>query len=87
MFGGAMVGPQFAVFMQKLGTKLDRVVNFHLYVPSPTMKFPGIEEFLKTYQARATDAGHRSARLLPAAFCLRGHAGARAGGQGHRHAR
>lgn len=57
MFGGAMVGPQFAVFMQKLGTKLERVVNFHLYVPGPTMKFPGIEEFLKTYQARAKDAG------------------------------
>jgi branched-chain amino acid transport system substrate-binding protein len=57
MFGGAMVGPQFAVFMQKLGTKLERVVNFHLYVPAPTMKFPGIEEFLKTYQARAAAQG------------------------------
>jgi branched-chain amino acid transport system substrate-binding protein len=57
MFGGAMVGPQFAVFMQKLGTKLERVVNFHLYVPAPTMNFPGIEQFLKTYQARAAAQG------------------------------
>ncbi|HEX4408515.1 MAG TPA: amino acid ABC transporter substrate-binding protein [Xanthobacteraceae bacterium] len=57
MFGGAMVGPQYAVFMQKLGNKLDRVVNYHLYVPGPTMVFPGIEEFLKTYQARAPASG------------------------------
>jgi len=57
MFGGAMVGPQYAVFMQKLGAKLERVVNFHLYVPAPTMNFRGIEEFLKTYQARAPQQG------------------------------
>jgi branched-chain amino acid transport system substrate-binding protein len=57
MFGGAMVGPQYAVFMQKLGTKLERVVNYHLYVPSPTMNFPGIEKFLKTYQVRAAAQG------------------------------
>jgi branched-chain amino acid transport system substrate-binding protein len=57
MFGGAMVGPQFAVFMQQLGDKLERVVNFHLYVPAPTMKFPGIDDFLKTYQARAAQQG------------------------------
>lgn len=53
LFGGGMVGLQYATFMQQLADKLDRVVNYHLYVPSPTMKFPGIDEFLKTYQARA----------------------------------
>jgi branched-chain amino acid transport system substrate-binding protein len=57
LFGGAMVGMQYATFMQQLAEKLDRVVNYHLYVPSPTMKFPGIEEFLKTYQARAPQVG------------------------------
>jgi branched-chain amino acid transport system substrate-binding protein len=57
MFGGAMVGLQYAVFMQKLGTKLERVVNYHLYVPGPAMNFPGIEQFLKTYQARAAVQG------------------------------
>jgi len=57
MFGGAMVGLQYATFLQQLAEKLDRVVNYHLYVPAPTMKFPGIEEFLKTYQARAAQAG------------------------------
>jgi hypothetical protein len=53
MFGGAMVGLQYATFLQQLGEKLDRVVNYHLYVPAPTMNFPGIEDFLKIYQARA----------------------------------
>jgi branched-chain amino acid transport system substrate-binding protein len=57
MFGGGMVGLQYATFLQQLGEKLDRVVNYHLYVPSPTMSFPGIEEFLKVYQARAPQQG------------------------------
>mgnify|MGYP001275846921 CR=1 FL=1 len=57
LFGGGMVGLQYATFIQQLAEKLDRVVNYHLYVPSPTMKFPGIEEFLKTYQARAPQQG------------------------------
>jgi branched-chain amino acid transport system substrate-binding protein len=57
MFGGAMVGLQYATFLQQLSEKLDRVVNYHLYVPGPTMNFPGIEDFLKIYQARATAQG------------------------------
>jgi branched-chain amino acid transport system substrate-binding protein len=57
MFGGAMVGLQYATFLQQLGDKLDRIVNYHLYVPAPTMKFPGIEQFLQTYQARAAAQG------------------------------
>ncbi len=87
LFGGAMVGLQYATFMQQLADKLDRVVNYHLYVPGPTMKFPGIEEFLKTYQARAPATGHRSARLLSAAIRLCRHAGARTGGEGDRQSR
>jgi branched-chain amino acid transport system substrate-binding protein len=57
MFGGAMVGLQYATFLQQLAEKLDRVVNYHLYVPAPTMNFPGIEDFLKIYQARAAQQG------------------------------
>jgi branched-chain amino acid transport system substrate-binding protein len=57
MFGGGMVGLQYASFMTQLSDKLNRVVNYHLYVPGPKMKFPGIEEFLKKYQARAPGAG------------------------------
>ena len=57
LFGGAMVGMQYASLMQQLGEKLNRVVNYHLYVPSAKMNFPGIEAFLKTYQAQAKEAG------------------------------
>jgi branched-chain amino acid transport system substrate-binding protein len=57
LFGGAMVGMQYGVFMAQLADKLNRVVNYHLYVPSPKMQFPGIDEFLKKYQARAGAAG------------------------------
>jgi branched-chain amino acid transport system substrate-binding protein len=57
LFGGAMVGMQYASLMQQLGEKLNRVVNYHLYVPSAKMNFPGIEAFLKKYQAQAKEAG------------------------------
>jgi branched-chain amino acid transport system substrate-binding protein len=57
LFGGAMVGIQYSSFMTQLSDKLNRVVNYHLYVPNPKMKFPGIEEFLKKYQSRAQAAG------------------------------
>jgi branched-chain amino acid transport system substrate-binding protein len=57
LFGGGMVGLQYATFLQQLAEKLDHVVNYHLYVPSPTMSFPGIEDFLKIYQARAPQQG------------------------------
>ena len=57
LFGGGMVGLQYATFLQQLAEKLDRVVNYHLYVPAPTMNFPGIDDFLKIYQARAPQVG------------------------------
>jgi branched-chain amino acid transport system substrate-binding protein len=57
LFGGGMVGMQYASLMAQLGDKINRVVNYHLYVPSSKMNFPGIEAFLKKYQAQAKDAG------------------------------
>ena len=57
LFGGAMVGMQYASLITQLSEKLNRVVNYHFFVPSPKMNFPGIEEFLKKYQAQAKDAG------------------------------
>ena len=57
LFGGAMVGMQYASLMGQLGDKLNRVVNYHMYVPSEKMNFPGIEAFLKKFQARAKEAG------------------------------
>ena len=56
LFGGAMVGMQYASLIGQLSEKLNRVVNYHFFVPSPKMSFPGIEDFLKKYQARAKDS-------------------------------
>lgn len=57
VFGGAMVGTQYATIKQQLGPELNGIVSFEQYIPEPTVKFPGIEEMLKTYQARAKDQG------------------------------
>jgi branched-chain amino acid transport system substrate-binding protein len=57
LFGGAMVGMQYASLITQLSEKLNRVVNYHFFVPSPKMNFPGIEDFLKKYQSQAAAAG------------------------------
>ena len=57
LVGGGMIGLQFAAFKQKLGPLLNNIVCYDLYVPEPTMKFPGIEELLVRYRARAAQAG------------------------------
>lgn len=57
LVGGGMIGLQFAAFKQKLGSMLNNIVCYDLYVPEPTMKFPGIEQFLVRYRERAAQAG------------------------------
>lgn len=57
MFGGSMVGPQFAAIKTQLGPLLNGIVNFDYYVPEPPMKLPGTEEFLRRYQERAIKEG------------------------------
>jgi branched-chain amino acid transport system substrate-binding protein len=57
LFGGAMVGMQYATFMQQLSNKLDRVINYHFFVPSEKLNFSGIDSFLKEYQTRAPKEG------------------------------
>jgi branched-chain amino acid transport system substrate-binding protein len=57
MFGGGMIGLAFAPIKQQLGPLMNGIVAYDVYVPEPTMKFPGIENFLKTYQARAQVEG------------------------------
>ena len=57
MFGGAMVGLQYAAIHVQLGEYLNRVVNYELWAPGAKMKFPRIEEFLKKYQVRARAEG------------------------------
>lgn len=57
LVGGGMIGLQFAALKQKLGPMLNNIICYDLYAPEPTMKFPGIEEFLKRYRERAVKAG------------------------------
>jgi len=57
LVGGGMIGLQFAALKQKLGPLLNNVLCYDLYVPEPTMKFPGIEDFLVRYRERAVQAG------------------------------
>jgi branched-chain amino acid transport system substrate-binding protein len=57
MFGGAMVGLQYAGIRSQLADNLNGNVNYELWVPSAKMKFPGMDELLKKYQARAKEKG------------------------------
>lgn len=57
LFGGAMIGLAFSSTKTQFGPLLNGIVTNDNYVPEPTMKFPGVEEFLKRYQDRALTAG------------------------------
>jgi branched-chain amino acid transport system substrate-binding protein len=54
-FGGGMVGLQFTSVKQQFGPKLNGILNYDWWIPSPKMQFPGIMEFLKKYQAKAPE--------------------------------
>jgi len=53
IFGGGLVGAQYTSVQTGLGPDLNGIIFQHFWVPEPTLKFPGIEEFLKKYQTRA----------------------------------
>jgi branched-chain amino acid transport system substrate-binding protein len=57
LFGGGMVGPQYAALKTQLGSLLNRIVDYDFYVPEPTVPFPGIADFLKRYQDKAAAGG------------------------------
>src|ERR1700688_3160738 len=57
MFGGGMIGLAFTPIKAQLGALLNGIVAYDVYVPEPTMKFPGIDEFLKRYQEKAAAQG------------------------------
>ena len=52
-----MVGLQYASIMTALGPKLNGIVNYDFWVPEPTLKFEGVEEFLAKYQKAAEGKG------------------------------
>lgn len=57
MVGAGMIGPQNTAVKSTLGPMLNGFVNYEYWVPVPKMMFPGVQELLNTYQARAGDAG------------------------------
>ena len=57
MFGGGMVGLQFAAIQKNLGPLLNGVINYDFWVPEPSLDFPGVKEFLARYQEAAKGKG------------------------------
>src|SRR5437667_1023983 len=57
MFGGGLVGPQFAALKTQLGPLLHGVINYEAYAPDINRKFPFLDQFLAKYQARAVKEG------------------------------
>ena len=57
MFGGGLIGLQFAALKGQLGPMLNNIVYYDINVPEPTMKFPGIDDFLNKYRVRAVKEG------------------------------
>lgn len=52
MMGGGMVGLQYTAFKNKLKAKLNGIVNYETWVPSPKLMAPAAD-FFKKYQAQA----------------------------------
>ena len=67
MIGGAMVGLQATVFKNKLGPKLNGIVNYETWVPTEKSMAPAAD-FFKKYQAQApaAKASIRSATISAA---------------------
>ena len=68
MFGGGLVGLQYASIKQQLGPQLNGIVNYDFWEPAKTLQFPGVDDFLKKYQARA---GEPRASIRSAIICRR----------------
>jgi branched-chain amino acid transport system substrate-binding protein len=65
LFGGGMVGLQYASIMESLGSQLNGIVNYNSWAPEKTMDFPGVRDFIGRYQARA-----KAANVDPLGFYL-----------------
>jgi len=56
IFGGGMVGLQFASVMGNLGSLLNGVVNYNSWLPEQSMYYEGTKAFFETYAKRAVEA-------------------------------
>jgi branched-chain amino acid transport system substrate-binding protein len=57
MIGGAMVGLQATAIKAQLGPLLNGWTNYDFWLPVPKMQFPGVDDLIKKYQARAGAEG------------------------------
>jgi branched-chain amino acid transport system substrate-binding protein len=57
MIGGAMVGLQATALKTQLGAGLNGFVNYDNWLPVAKLMFPGVEELITKYQARAPAEG------------------------------
>jgi branched-chain amino acid transport system substrate-binding protein len=57
MFGGGLVGTQFAALKTQLGPLLNGMVNYEAFAPEVSTKFPFLDQFLAKYQGRAIKEG------------------------------
>ena len=57
MMGGGMVGLQATALKTQLGPMLNGFVNYDFWLPVAKMQFPGVDELIKKYQARAAAEG------------------------------
>jgi branched-chain amino acid transport system substrate-binding protein len=56
IFGGAMVGLQYAAVMESMGSLLNGVVNYNTWLPEKSMYFDGTKAYFETYARRAVEA-------------------------------
>ena len=56
IFGGGMVGLQFAAVMQNLGSLLNGVTNYNTWLPEQSMYHEGTKAFFDVYTKRAVEA-------------------------------
>jgi branched-chain amino acid transport system substrate-binding protein len=57
MYGGQLVGSQYTSIQANFGPDMNGIVFYTFWAPVPTLKFPGVEEFLAKYQAKAGKEG------------------------------
>jgi branched-chain amino acid transport system substrate-binding protein len=57
MIGGGMVGLQATSIKTQLGPLLNGWTNYDFWLPVPKMEFPGVNDLMKKYQARAGAEG------------------------------
>jgi branched-chain amino acid transport system substrate-binding protein len=57
LIGGGMVGLQNTALKAQLGPLLNGFVNYDFWLPVEKMQFPGVDELMKKYQARAAAEG------------------------------